>query len=78
MAFYALGVLQLIVQPVKDLDKGIQIWYANDANNCAKLPLLREWFDMLVTKGPDFGYKNFPEPSESTIAVAECDIPEAE
>ena len=75
MAFYALGVLPLIVQ-LKDLDKWIQIWYADDANNCGKLPLLREWFDMLVTKGPDFGY--FPEPSKSILVVAECDIPEAE
>ena len=75
MAFYALGVLPLIVQ-LKDLDKWIQIWYADDANNCGKLPLLREWFDMLVTKGPDFGY--FPEPSKSILVVAECDIPETE
>ena len=48
MAFYALEVLPLIVQ-LKYLDKWIQIWYADDANNCGKLPLLREWFDMLVT-----------------------------
>ena len=75
MAFYALGVLPLIVQ-LKDLDKWIQIWYADDANNCGKLPLLRERFDMLVTKGPDFGY--FPKPSKSILVVAECDIPEAE
>ena len=37
------GVLSLTVQ-IKDLDKWIQIWYADDANNCGKLPLLREWF----------------------------------
>ena len=75
MAFYALAVLPLILL-VKDVQKWTQIWYADDANCCGKLVLLRNWFDTLLTHGPAFGY--FPEPSKSCLVVARCDISEAE
>ena len=75
MAFYAIGVLPLIFL-LKDLRKWVQIWYADDANSCGTLLMLRKWFDVLLLSGPAFGY--FPEPSKSILVVAECDIHEAE
>ena len=74
MAFYAVGVLPLILK-LRDFERWVQVWYADDANNCAKLSLLREWFDMLLAAGPAFGY--FPQPSKSVLVVADCDVPEA-
>ena len=74
MAFYAIGVLPLIMQ-LKDLEKWVQVWYANDASSYGKLTLLRDWFGNLLAKGPTFGY--FPEPSKSVLVVAECDIHKA-
>ena len=74
MAFYAVGVLPLIMQ-LKDMEKWVQVWYADDASSCEKLALLRDWFGNLLAKGPTFGY--FPEPSKSVQVVAESDTPEA-
>ena len=72
VAFYADEMLPMIVQ-LKNLEKWIQAWYADDVSSCGKLTLLSDWFENLMFKGPTFGY--FPEPSKSVLVVAECDIP---
>ncbi len=74
MAFYALGVLPLISN-LKDLQKWIQMWYADDASSGGTLPMLREWFGDLMAMGPAFGY--FPEPTKSVLVVDEADVPAA-
>ena len=53
MAMYGLATIPLI----RRLD-GIcmQVWYADDSSAIGKLAQLREWWDKLVTDGPNFGY----------------------
>ena len=45
-----------------------QLWYANDASAGGLLRDLREWFLLLCSHGPKFGY--FPEPSKCFIVVS--------
>ena len=75
MAFYAIGLLPLI-RDLKDLQRWIQVWYADDSNCAGKLELLRIWLDTLILKGPIFGY--FPEPSKSAIVVTSEFVQEAQ
>ena len=63
MLMYAIAVLPLI-QSLVDRDKWDQNWYADDS---ARLPRLREWFDKLSELGPDFGY--YPVPQKTILVV---------
>jgi hypothetical protein len=53
MPFYALSLMPLI-RELHGLVK--QIWYADDAQATGKLSALRKWWDMLVERGPGYGY----------------------
>jgi len=45
-----------------------QLWYADDASAGGLLKNLWEWFWLLCSRGPHFGY--FPEPSKCFVVVA--------
>jgi len=50
--------------------------YADDASAGGSLSDLHEWFSLLCTRGPAFGY--FPEPTKSFVVVSERFTGEAE
>jgi hypothetical protein len=62
MAMYALALVPLVklLQPICK-----QVWYADDATGCDKFSKLRQWFDLLLEKGPIYGY--FPKPSKCIL-----------
>ena len=64
MAMYALALVPLSkhLQPICK-----QVWYADDATGCDKLEKMREWFDVLLEKGPIYGY--YPKPSKCILVV---------
>ena len=43
------------------------MWYADDASTGGSLPDLHEWFFLVCSHGPAFGY--FPEPRKSVLVV---------
>jgi hypothetical protein len=44
-----------------------QAWYADDAQASGQLIKLRKWWDLIVSKGPGFGYH--ASPSKTIIIV---------
>ena len=54
MAFYALSVLPLI-RSLKNTERWIQAWYADDANCVGFLRNVLTWFKRLMQDGPAFG-----------------------
>ena len=66
MFLYAAGTLPLI-QSLKNPSDWIQVWYADDASACGELSSIRQWFDLLLLRGPAYGY--FPNPKKSCIVV---------
>jgi hypothetical protein len=62
MPFYALSLMPLL----RELSGSIhQIWYADDAQATGKLEILRRWWDLLVLRGPGYGY--FVNASKTTL-----------
>ena len=55
MFLYAVGTLPLI-QSLKGSSSCVQVWYADDASACGSLSDLHQWFELLLSKDPDFGY----------------------
>ena len=43
------------------------MWYADDASACGNLVHIRQSFDLLLQRGPNFGY--YPNPSKSLLVV---------
>ena len=66
MFLYAAGTLPLI-QSLQNPSDWIQVWYANDASACGELSSIRQWFDLLLQRGPAYGY--FPNPKKSCVVV---------
>ena len=66
MFSYAAGTLPLN-QSFKNPSNWIQVWYADDASACGELSSIRQWFDLLLQRGPAYGY--FPNPKKSCIVV---------
>ena len=56
MPMYALATIPLIKKLRHRLDDVSQVWYADDASAAGKIDRLREWWSLLVTEGPKFGY----------------------
>ena len=54
MPMYALGTVPLIQLAAES--NALQEWCADDANAAGKIRYLRAWWDILVSKGPAFGY----------------------
>ena len=68
MFMYAIGTLPLI-RSLHNPSRWTQIWYADDTSAGGSLENIQEWFSLLCSKGPAFGY--FPEPTKSFIVVGE-------
>ena len=54
MAMYVIGTTPLIRALSKEAIK--QVWYADDASAAGGIHELRQWWDLLVGIGPDYGY----------------------
>jgi len=68
MFMYAIGTLPLSCS-LHDPGRWTQLWYANDASASGTLPELRNWLNLLCSRGPGFGY--YPEPTKSFVVVNE-------
>ena len=75
MFMYAIGTLPLI-RSLHNPSHWTQVWYADDASAGGSLHDIRDWFSLLCSRGPAFGY--FPEPSKSFVVVGEHCRSEAE
>ena len=71
MFVYAIGVLPLI-HSLEDTCKWTQLWYADDASAGGMLSDLPDWFTLLCSKGPSFGYT--PQPTKCFVVVAPLSI----
>ena len=65
---YAIGTLPLI-RSLHNPSRWTQIWYADDASAGGCLKDIYEWFSLLCSRGPAFGY--FSEPTKSFVVVGE-------
>ena len=72
MAMYAVSIIPLIRKVSCDVK---QVWYADDATAAGQLKSLRQWWNNLVSLGPDFGY--FVNPSKTSLIVKEHHLAEA-
>ena len=72
MSMYSVGILPLIHCVSGDVK---QVWYANDATAAGELSNLWEWWDNLVTSGPDFGY--FVNASKTSLVVKKVHLADA-
>ena len=68
MFAYAISTLPLI-HSLRDPGRWTQLWYADDASAGRTLPELRNWFNVLYSRGPSFGYH--PEATKSFVVVDE-------
>ena len=64
MAIYATAIRPLI-DKVKN--NAMQTWFADDAAAAGNIEDLKEWWENLSTRGPDYGY--FPNALKSVIVV---------
>ena len=61
MAAFGANSLPLIRRLKERLEAPVlQKWFADDANATGKLPALREFFELLNTLGPNYGYRVNP------------------
>jgi len=75
MFMYAIGTLPLI-RSLSNPARWTQLWYADDASAGGSISELHEWFSLVCSSGPAFGY--FPEPRKSILVVNEHFRTEAE
>ena len=66
MLFYGVSLMPLI-ESLKDRDKYLQTWYADDSGALGALENLVEWLSSLTENRPKYGY--YPEPSKSYLVV---------
>ena len=74
MAMYAIAITPLIHQLEDESVK--QVWYADDATACGKIDRLRNWWDHIIKKGPDYGYH--PNAAKTWLVVKEDKLEEAQ
>jgi hypothetical protein len=73
MPFYALSLMPLIAE----LDGIVNhVWYADDAQASGKLSALKDWWHLLVTRGPGYGY--FVNSSKSLLVFKSSNQNEAQ
>ena len=75
MFLYSVGTLPLI-QSLKGVGSYAQIWNADDASACGSLSDLHHLFELLLSKGPDFGY--VVNPVKRCLVVHDSDRCDAE
>ena len=75
MFMYAVSTLPLICS-LCNLSHWTQVWYTDDAVAGGSLCDNRDWFSLLCSRGPAYGY--FPEPTKSLFVVDEHFHSEAE
>ena len=66
MCFYAIALIPLI-RSLRGQGRWVQSWYADDSACIGPLDKVKEWFRMLLERGPSFGY--FPEPAKCVVVV---------
>ena len=71
MGLYGLGIKPLIdnLAEVIDIEKCIQVWYADDSSASGELEEMKKWWDRLCSIGPKYGYH--PLPSKTVLIVKE-------
>jgi len=69
MFVYVVGTLPLI-RSLHNPGHWTQLWYAEDTSAGGTLLELCDWFNLLRSHGPAFGY--YPEPTKNFIVVDEC------
>ena len=75
MYMYAIGIL-LLTLSLKDMEKWVQVWYADDASASSDLENLSIWFQQLTQKGPTFGYVK--KPLKCYVIVDDKDVAQEE
>lgn len=53
---YAIATIPLIKKLHCAVDDVNQVWFADDASMAGKIPRLRQWWNLLSSQGPKFGY----------------------
>ena len=67
MAMYALAIRPLI-DKLRDAEPNVrQVWFADDATAAGRLATLCQWWQLISTIGPDFGYN--PNASKTHLVV---------
>ena len=56
MPMYALATIPLIRKLKSKVNDINQVWYADDASGAGKANRLHEWWDLINTEGPKYGY----------------------
>ena len=56
MPMYALATIPLIRKLKNNVNDVKQVWYADDASGAGKINRLHEWWDLINTEGPKYGY----------------------
>ena len=74
MAMFAIATIPLIHQ-LKESSSANQVWFADDATARGKLQSLKQWWDELQRRGPDFGY--YANAAKSWLIVKEQHMTEA-
>ena len=64
---YALALTPLINALPTDVQ---QIWFADDAGSGGTLSNLKQWWDSLLDKGPQFGYYSNPEKTHLLVKTS--------
>ena len=68
LAMLLYGVsLMLLIESLKERDKYLQTWYADDSGAVGPLENLVELLSSLTENGPKYGY--YPKPSKSYLVV---------
>ena len=69
MDLYGLGISPLIdnLADTIDIEKCIQVWYADDSSTAGELEEMKKWWDTLCSSGPKYGY--FPLASKTILIV---------
>ena len=69
MGLYGLGIKPLMdnLAEIIDVNKCIQVWYADDSSASGELEEMKKWWAILFSTGPKYGY--FPKPSKTLLIV---------